>query len=234
MVADLCSVCRQFEQRVATGSVGDPSGGVAQLVERLHGMQEVRGFESHRLHALRGQAATERDASTFAGSVAGESSFIVTRELPALANGDPRLRFVTPSPPTRQPPFPSPSDISFPAPSATSSRRGGRRWRPLTPNTPTASARVPRAAPSPAATDLFEAAASAGPTTTVPPATDVASFVGGFVAAEGSFTISGEPSSFSFGEHHAKRVRPCTIEGCERSRRAKGLCRSHYYDAYRR
>ena len=27
-----------------------PSGGVAQLVERLHGMQEVRGFDSHRLH----------------------------------------------------------------------------------------------------------------------------------------------------------------------------------------
>ena len=28
----------------------DPHGGVAQLVERLHGMQEVRGFDSHRLH----------------------------------------------------------------------------------------------------------------------------------------------------------------------------------------
>lgn len=37
-----------------------------------------------------------------------------------------------------------------------------------------------------------------------------------------------------YREHRAKRVRPCTIEGCERSRRAKGLCRSHYYDAYRR
>ena len=162
-------------------------------------------------------------------------------------------------------------------------------------------------------TVLFEAGASAGPITTVPPATDVASFVGGFVAAEGSFTISGEPSSFTFAiglgaldrgmcqlvqellgvghitefarrkahyddeaaivvralpelidvvvpfmdehlppsykrlqyeawrtalleywEHHAKRVRPCTIEGCDRPRRAKGLCRSHYYDAYRR
>lgn len=147
----------------------------------------------------------------------------------------------------------------------------------------------------------------------MPPATDIASFVGGFVAAEGSFTAFGEPSSFTFAvglgaldkgmcqmlqellgvghmtefprrkshyddevafvvralpelldvvvpfmdahlppsykrtqyeawrrslleywEHDAKRVRPCTVEGCERPRRAKELCRSHYYDAYRR
>lgn len=32
----------------------------------------------------------------------------------------------------------------------------------------------------------------------MPPATDFASFVGGFVAAEGSFTVSGQPSSFTF------------------------------------
>lgn len=145
------------------------------------------------------------------------------------------------------------------------------------------------------------------------PATDIASFVGGFVAGEGSFTISGDPLSFTFAvglgaldkgmcqmtqtilgvghirefgrrkphyddeaaiavrallelvyvvvpfmdehlppsykrqqyevwrtalleywEHQAKRVRPCTIDGCEQPRRAKGLCRSHYFAAYRR
>ncbi len=142
-------------------------------------------------------------------------------------------------------------------------------------------------------------------------ATDIASFVGGFVAAEGSFTISGRPPSFTFAvglgaldegmcrglqsflgvghvtafarrqahyddevcfavrslrelvevvvpfmdehlppsykriqyeawrtrlldywERDAKRVRPCSVEGCERPRRAKGLCRSHYYAAF--
>lgn len=30
-------------------------------------------------------------------------------------------------------------------------------------------------------------------------------------------------------EHDAKRVRPCTVEGCDEPRRAKGLCRRHYY-----
>ncbi len=33
-------------------------------------------------------------------------------------------------------------------------------------------------------------------------------------------------------EHHARRRRPCTFLGCEAPQRAKGLCRSHYYDAY--
>lgn len=142
---------------------------------------------------------------------------------------------------------------------------------------------------------------------------ETASFLGGFVAAEGSFSFSGSPRSFTFAvglgaadrgmceifraflgighlteaprrrphyddevafvvhalpdlvhvvvpfmdehlppsykciqyeawradlldywEHQAKRVRPCTMIGCEEPRRAKGLCRSHYYDAYRR
>lgn len=29
--------------------------------------------------------------------------------------------------------------------------------------------------------------------------------------------------------HRAKRVRPCTIEGCDKPRRAHGLCRRHLY-----
>src|SRR3954470_578470 len=34
-------------------------GGVAQLEERLHGMQEVRGFESHHLHSWIGAASQD-------------------------------------------------------------------------------------------------------------------------------------------------------------------------------
>lgn len=37
-----------------------------------------------------------------------------------------------------------------------------------------------------------------------------------------------------YWEHQAKRRRPCTVEGCEQPRRAKGLCRRHYYERYRR
>lgn len=43
-----------------------------------------------------------------------------------------------------------------------------------------------------------EAAASADATTTVRPATDLARYIGGFVAAEGSFTASGSPPTFRF------------------------------------
>lgn len=33
-------------------------------------------------------------------------------------------------------------------------------------------------------------------------------------------------------EHGAKRRRPCSIDGCDLPRRAKGLCRRHYYETF--
>jgi hypothetical protein len=36
---------------------------------------------------------------------------------------------------------------------------------------------------------------------------------------------------FEYWEHRAKRVRLCAIGGCDEPRRAKGLCRHHYYEA---
>ncbi len=231
MVADLCSVCRQFEQRVATGSVGDPSGGVAQLVERLHGMQEVRGFESHRLHALRGQAATERDA--FAGSVAGESSIVRASR---LGQRRPQVALRLPSPlhalPCRQLPATygllhhqqRPEGSFGPIISGgadVASFVGGRLGKGPSGcsefgcDRPVRGRRLCRS-------HYYRATGY-----------DVDSFVGGFVAAA-TAVLAWRTALLEYWEHHAKRVRPCTIEGCERSRRAKGLCRSHYYDAYRR
>jgi len=32
-------------------------------------------------------------------------------------------------------------------------------------------------------------------------------------------------------ERRAKRVRPCTVDGCDAPRRAYGLCRRHLYEA---
>lgn len=154
-----------------------------------------------------------------------------------------------------------------------------------------------------------------GPTTTVSPATeDLASFIAGFVVAEGTFIKCGSPPTFTFAVclggadaetcrriHSLLRVgavrsyprrkahyddevaysvralrellevivpfmdehlppsykrqqyeiwraalldywhngarqrgrRPCMVEGCERPQRAKGVCRHHYYQAYR-
>jgi hypothetical protein len=155
------------------------------------------------------------------------------------------------------------------------------------------------------------AEASAAATITVLPATDLANFVGGFVAAEGTFTTAGSPPSFTFAvalgaedrqscallraffgighvvayrrrrshfddeirfqvrklkdlvevvvpfmdehlppshkrdqylvwrtklvdywEHAARRRRPCTVAGCDRPQRAKGVCRRHYYERF--
>lgn len=143
------------------------------------------------------------------------------------------------------------------------------------------------------------------------PATDLADFVVGFVAAEAAFVVAGEPPSFTFvitlgasdrescallrgylglgqlfayrrrkrhyddevrfqvrrlrdlvevvvpfmdahlppshkreqylvwraqlidyWEHRARRRRPCTVDGCDKPRRAKGVCRGHYYGRF--
>jgi hypothetical protein len=39
---------------------------------------------------------------------------------------------------------------------------------------------------------------------------------------------------FDYWEHKAKRVRPCTVDECEKPRRAHGLCRHHLYVQYRK
>ena len=38
---------------------------------------------------------------------------------------------------------------------------------------------------------------------------------------------------FDYWEHRAKRVRPCTVDGCDAPRRAHGLCRHHLYQQRR-
>jgi hypothetical protein len=167
-------------------------------------------------------------------------------------------------------------------------------------------------APRRDATAQFEAAGCVDPTITVRPVTERAEWLGGFVAAEGTFTFSGtrtfafavalgasdagtcEQLHEFFGVGHvrwyprrkahyddevvfvvrrlrdlldvvvpfmdehlrpsykreqyeawrralldywetsARRVRSCIRDGCEQPRRAKGLCRRHYYAAFRR
>lgn len=37
-----------------------------------------------------------------------------------------------------------------------------------------------------------------------------------------------------FWEHDARRRRPCTVDGCDRPQRGKGLCRHHYYAVFKR
>ena len=74
---------------MAAGSLDATYGGVAQLVERLHGMQEVRGFEPHRLHLDKSLGFM------LGGLIAGEGCFnIVVAHPPNRRDGSTRLRFV--------------------------------------------------------------------------------------------------------------------------------------------
>ena len=38
----------------------------------------------------------------------------------------------------------------------------------------------------------------------------------------------------AYWQERARRRRPCTVEGCDEPRRARGLCRRHYYAVHRR
>ena len=111
------------------------------------------------------------------------------------------------------------------------------------PRRPSTRARSHPPVRSPVASGRCAVAPSVAATTTVPPATEsLASFIAGFVAAEGTFVQTGPRPRFQFAveqylawrdrllehwEHDAKRVRPCAAAGCDEPRRAHGLCRHH-------
>ena len=87
-VDPMCLVCDDFAGRWTAGSVNDSYGAIAQLVERFHGMEEVR---SSILLSSTTQDRGKGPASgwSLAGLVAGEGSFAVFWRLPSHADGDP-------------------------------------------------------------------------------------------------------------------------------------------------
>ena len=38
----------------------------------------------------------------------------------------------------------------------------------------------------------------------------------------------------AYWDERARRRRTCTVDGCDQTRRARGLCRRHYYATYGR
>src|SRR5688572_17201981 len=86
------SVCASSEPRRSTAIVGPSHGAIAQVVERLHGMQEVEGSNpsSSTPRAL-GQAL-RLTASTLAGVFAAEGWFTVT-QIGRYRDGSAQLRF---------------------------------------------------------------------------------------------------------------------------------------------
>lgn len=89
----MCTVCNDFEARVRTGTVDLSHGAIAQVVERLHGMEKAEG-SSPSSSTLRGLVVTlRRTGFVLAGLVAGEGSFTVSSLPSAYADGSTRLRF---------------------------------------------------------------------------------------------------------------------------------------------
>jgi hypothetical protein len=207
--------------------------------------------------------------------------------------------------------FRSSIDIYGHQTNVTSTRSGATRSRSTNASTQRNGARGRPSARNPAAIDPCAVAASAGVITTVRPATEFADHIAGFVAAEGTFIVSGNPPSFTFAvalgsedrescaslsayfgighvraysrrkahfddeivfgirklkdlvevvvpfmdehlppshkreqylawrtqlldywEHRARRRRACTVEGCDKPQRAKGVCRRHHYERF--
>jgi hypothetical protein len=91
----MCSVCDQFEARIAAGNLTVP-GAVAQLVERRHGMAEAarstRVSSTLFLPAL--LETWDAIGFTLGGIVAGEGCFTIAPRKPPFADGSARKRFV--------------------------------------------------------------------------------------------------------------------------------------------
>ena len=68
----MCVVCERAEAEPVPGNLGSTFGGVAQLVERLHGMQEVSWvrFPSPPLSVV---AVLQSVAAFFGGYAAGQA-----------------------------------------------------------------------------------------------------------------------------------------------------------------
>lgn len=46
--------------------------------------------------------------------------------------------------------------------------------------------------------------------------------------------LSWRAELLDYWEHEARRRRTCTVDGCDQPQRAKGVCRTHYYQRYGR
>lgn len=88
----MCVVCDRFEERLEAGTVPESDGAIAQLVERHDGIVEVAGSipTSSTL-----QPGSDSLGFMLGGLVAGEGCFCVTRQAKRfVADGSVRKRFV--------------------------------------------------------------------------------------------------------------------------------------------
>lgn len=205
----MCSVCTDYETRAATsalaGIFGDPRGAVAQLVERVHGMDEVA-------RSIRVGSTISPEGFVLGGFVAGEGSFSVTQRTPPYSDGTLRKRFVFSITVASRDralldhlrAFLGEGSICDSPP-----RKPG--WQPTT-QLRIASIVAHRRATIPfAETYLLPACAKRQQFERWRDELDS--------------WVRVHPSRYGLGP------RPCSVQGCERPVRGRGLCRRHYYRA---
>lgn len=82
----MCSTCRAYETSGWADSLTSQLGAVAQLEERVTGSHEVVGSSPI-------SSTSHSHGFMLGGLVAGEGCFTTSRRLPSFADGQPRLRF---------------------------------------------------------------------------------------------------------------------------------------------
>lgn len=205
----MCSVCVKWEQRVAAGMVMPSTGAVAQLVERVHGMDEVA--RSIRVGStLGGLAATWRALGFFFGGlVAGEGTFCVSKRGSFFKDGSPRLRFVFQvSLASWDRPLLEALQRYLGCGSICDQTAGKEHWQPKSTYT-LASQRAHRAVTIPFAERFLLPSAKSD-----------------------QFDAWRERLRAYEDEHPTRMYRGrslCSEDGCDRVVRGQGLCRIHYY-----
>ena len=211
----MCTVCEQAELRFPGAMVALPNGGVAQLVERLHGMQEVSAVRVRSPPPFAPFAIwadlVERVGYTLGGFVAGEGTFVVTRKQPPYADGSPRLRFVFQvTVATRDRPLLEALHQFLGLGSLRDTPRRSERWLPQT-TLVVNSLRAHHAATIPFA-DRF-----------LLPCAKRRQFE--------EWRQRLEAHEVDHPNRYGKGRSVCSAPGCDGLVRGRGLCRSHYYRA---
>jgi LAGLIDADG endonuclease len=207
----MCSVCARFEQGAADGRVPVPSGAIAQVVERLHGMEKAEGSSPSSSTLSEPSDERRRLGFAFGGLVAAEGTFTTSRLRPDRADGSRRTRFLFAlTMAARDRPLVLALRDYLCVGSLTDRPRRSERWQPTV--TLTVSGRRSHHA----ATIPFAEAY-------LLPSAKRAQFErwrDQLAAYESAF-----PSRYGKGRS------TCRLEGCDRPVRGRGLCRAHYYRA---
>lgn len=202
-------MCLQFEARVASATVSLPSGAIAQVVERLHGMEKAEGSSPSSSTFAESSASGRRLGFAFGGLVAAEGTFTSSRLRPDRADGSPRTRFIFAlTMAQRDRPLVLALRDYLGAGSVTDRPRRSERWQPTTTLT-ISGRRSHHAATIPFAETYLLPSAKRR---------QYDQWRDQLAAYESAY-----PSRLG------RAPKPCRMAGCDRPVRGRGLCRVHYY-----